>query len=354
MTTVGIVGGGQLARMLALAGHPLGISCVVVEPGLHPPAAAVADVIAAPYGDPGALDELTHQADVVTVELEGVPVDGLRRVERRGVPVRPAPDAVAATQDRLAEKQCFAGLGVSTAPWGSAVTPPAIVKTRHGGYDGRGQMVARSDEELAAAHRHLGDDVVCEAFVTFERELSIVAARGVDGSFAAYPLVENRHDDGILRVTLAPAPRLQASRQAEAEDLARRVMESFGYVGVLTVELFETAGGLLANEMAPRVHNSGHWTIEGAITSQFEQHLRAVTGMPLGSVESRPSAMVNLIGTEPDRERRHRLLALDGVHLHLYGKTPRPGRKLGHVTVVGHDEPDRDARLATVLQALGV
>ena len=341
MTTVGVIGGGQLGRMLALAGVPLGVRCVAVEPGDDPPAGAVADVIRAPFDDERAWAELARRCDVVTVELEHVPVEALAWLAER-VPVRPSPAAVQTAQDRRAEKKAFAAAGIATARWAdpaAAFDGGTVVKRRFGGYDGRGQVVLAAGVPIDGV---LDGDCISEELVPFDRELSIVAARGVDGEVASYPIVENRHRDGILRTTLAPAPALTPSLQAEAEAIAAALAESLDYVGVLAVELFDVGGRLMANEMAPRVHNSGHWTIEGAATSQFEQHLRAVCGWPLGSTEHRPTAMVNLIGTLPDVEA---VLAVPGAHLHLYGKTPRPARKLGHVTVPA----ERLLELETVL-----
>ncbi len=341
MTTVGIIGGGQLGRMLALAGIPLGVRCIVVEPGDDPPAGAVAEVIQAPFDDGGALALLATRCDVVTMELEHVPAGALACLAE-DVPVRPSPAAVTVAQDRRAEKEAFAAAGIPTAAWADqpmAFPAGTVVKRRMGGYDGRGQVVVAAGGPVDGA---LDGDCISEELVRFDRELSIVAARAVDGSVACYPVVENRHADGILRTTVAPAPRLAAARQAEAEAIAVALAEALDYVGVLAVELFEVGGTLLANEMAPRVHNSGHWTIEGAATSQFEQHLRAVCGWPLGSTEARPTAMVNLIGSLPDVDA---VLAVPGAHLHLYGKAPRPARKIGHVTVPA----DRLAQLEAAL-----
>ena len=330
MSTVGILGGGQLGRMLALAGIPLGIDCVVVEPAPDPPAAAVADVIAAPFDDPAALAELARRCDVVTVELEHVPVAALDWLAER-VPVRPSPGAVATAQDRKAEKEALAAAGIATAPWAAppvAFPGGTVVKRRFGGFDGRGQVVLAPGVPVDGA---LDGPCISEEVVAFQRELSIVAARAVEGAVACYPVVENRHADGILRTTVAPAPGWTEALQSEAEAIATAVLAQLDYVGVLAVELFAVDGRLVANEVAPRVHNSGHWTIDGAETSQFEQHLRAVAGLPLGSVAVRQSvAMVNLIGELPDVAA---LLAVPGAHVHLYGKAPRPARKLGHVTV---------------------
>ena len=339
---LGILGGGQLGRMLALAAAPLGVTCRVLEPAADAPAAVAADQIHAPYDDADALDTLAASVDVVTTEFENVPAASLERLDGRAL-VRPGARSLGVAQDRWLEKQLFAELGIpapATVPVdargdlaaaAAAVGLPGVLKTRRLGYDGKGQRVVRGPDDLERAWDELGRaPLVLEALVPFERELSLVAARGPDGAFAAYPLVENRHRDGILRLTLAPAPRAEAL-QARAESLVRRLLDRLDHVGVLALELFELDGSLLANEIAPRVHNSGHWTIEGSATSQFENHVRAVLGLPLGStaVEGR-WAMVNLIGAAPSRAE---LLAVPGAHLHLYAKAPRPGRKIGHVTV---------------------
>lgn len=343
--TVGILGGGQLGRMLALAGVPLGVRTVVVEPAGDPPAGAVAEVLAAPYDDPAALESLARRCDVVTVELEGVPVDALAWLAER-VPVHPGPQAVAVAQDRLAEKRRFRALGIDTAPFDEAVAGEVLVKARRGGFDGRGQRRVSGVDEIARATAELGGDVIVEGIVAFERELAVLAARGRGGELAAWPVVGTVQVDGILR-TARPSGR----RQGEAEAIVRTLADALDYVGVLAVELFDTAAGLVANEWAPRVHNSGHWTIEGAVTSQFEQHLRAILGWPLGDPSPvGASAMVNLLGEAPDPAA---VLAVPGAHLHLYAKAPRPGRKLGHVTVTAPDPATLDHRLAALPSALG-
>jgi 5-(carboxyamino)imidazole ribonucleotide synthase len=346
--TVGILGGGQLGRMLALAGLPLGIRCICVEPGADPPAAPVAEIIRAPYGDAAALAELARRCAVVTVELEHVPIDALTWLAER-VPVRPGPEAVAVTQDRLAERRCLVGLGIATAPFAEGVAPfveGTVVKRRRGGYDGRGQVMVSAGTPMPASVADLGPDVISEGLVPFERELSIVAARAVDGTVAVYPVVENRHVDGILRRTRAPAPGLTPALQTAAQGIVAALLDALSYVGVLAVELFEVAGRLVVNELAPRVHNSGHWTIEGAVTSQFEQHLRAICGLPLGDASAvGQSVMVNLIGEVPVAAA---VLAVPGAHLHLYDKAPRPARKLGHVTVVGPDAEANAQRLGVI------
>jgi 5-(carboxyamino)imidazole ribonucleotide synthase len=357
VTTVGILGGGQLGRMLALAGVPLGIRCLAVEPAPDPPAGAAATVLAAAYDDPAALADLARRCDVVTIEVEHVPVDALAWLAER-LPVHPSPQVVAVAQDRLAEKQLFTRLGIPTAPYAEPERLAAgfptgtILKRRTGGFDGRGQARLgphAAATELATTVGALGAPALAEGVVAFERELSVVAARSPDGAIAIYPVVENRHRNGILRETVAPAPG-PADWDADAGALVTQLMVALDLVGVLAVELFEVDGGLLANELAPRVHNSGHWTIEGAATSQFEQHLRAVCGLPLGDPSLRgPSAMVNLIGTEPAPRD---VLALPGAHLHRYGKTARADRKLGHVTVVGADQAERDDRLRVVREVV--
>jgi 5-(carboxyamino)imidazole ribonucleotide synthase len=343
---VAIVGGGQLGQMLALAGIPLGHRFRALDPSAGAPAGRACEQIVGAYDDPEALDRLVDGADVLTYEFENVPVEAVRTVERR-VPVLPSPTSLERTQDRLAERAVFEEAGFRTARYAPAATQeelaraldvtglPAVAKLRRLGYDGKGQAVIRAPQDLEPAWRALGGaPAIVESFVEFRRELSIVAVRGRDGSCETYPLVENTHRDGILRLSRAPATTSTDIRD-EAEAGVRRVLERLEHVGVLTIELFETVDGLVANEIAPRVHNSGHWTIEGAETSQFENHVRAVTGMPLGSTDPiGHSAMVNLIGALPDPAT---VAAISGAHLHLYGKEPRPGRKLGHVTIRSQD-----------------
>jgi 5-(carboxyamino)imidazole ribonucleotide synthase len=358
---VGIVGGGQLGRMLALAGHPLGIACVTLDPAAASPAAQVAPAIVGAYDDLEALAELARGCDVATYEFENVPVDAARFLATR-VPVRPGPEALEAAQDRLAEKSLFSQVGLPVPRFAAVhdlasfrdaideVGLPAVLKTRRLGYDGKGQAVVRDALRADDAWRAVGEQPsILEAFVPFRRELSIVAARGSDGTLASYPLVENEHRDGILRISRAPASVDEATRQ-RAEAHARAVLEHLGYVGVLAIELFDVDGELLGNEMAPRVHNSGHWTIEGAVTSQFEQHLRAVCGLPLGDASARGvSAMVNLVGALPTTAD---VLAVPGAHLHRYGKEPRPARKVGHVTIVADDADELEDRLTRLLPSI--
>jgi 5-(carboxyamino)imidazole ribonucleotide synthase len=323
VTLVACIGGGQLGRMLGLAGLPLGLRFRFLDPSSEAPAGEVGELVVGAFDDPAALARLAAGADVVTYEFENVPVAAAR-------PLAPLPPPLALElgQDRLVEKQLFRRLGIPTARFGELEETglPALVKSRRLGYDGKGQ---RRLEEAGP----VGEHELAEEIVAFDRELSIVAVRGRDGETRFWPLAENVHRDGILRVSRAPAAH---APQAEAERLVARLLDELSYVGVLALELFEVDGRLLANEYAPRVHNTGHWTIDGAVTSQFENHLRAVVGLPLGSTEAiAPSVMVNLIGRAPLVEQ---LLRLPGAHLHLYGKEPRPGRKLGHVTLVGAPE----------------
>jgi 5-(carboxyamino)imidazole ribonucleotide synthase len=360
---VAVLGGGQLGRMLALAGIPLDLEFRFLDPVAGAPASAVGDLVVGALGDEAALTEVARDATVVTYEWEGVPADAARFLARDR-PVRPGARSLEVAQDRLTEKETFRRLGIATPAFAPVNTRvdldravevvgglPAVLKTRRGGYDGKGQAVLRTAADIDRAWNELGGaPLLLESLVPFERELSVLAVRGGDGAVACWPLVENTHAGGILRVSRAPAPALDDALQARGEELAARLLTDLDHVGVLAVELFEADGELLANELAPRVHNSGHWTIEGAETSQFENHLRAVLGWPLGSTAARgPSAMVNCIGVMPSRDA---VLAVAGAHLHDYGKAPRPGRKLGHVTVVAADDVQLETRLAAVQQLI--
>ena len=341
--TLGILGGGQLGYMLALAGYPLGLHFRFLDPSPEAPVCRIAQRVTADYKDHAALEKFANGLELITYEFENVPVEAAKFLAQR-VPVYPPPVALEAAQDRLAEKTLFRSLGINTTeflPVGdslefeSAVKQlgrPAVLKTCRMGYDGKGQWILRTTDDIAKAKSELPKvQLILERFVPFTRELSVLAARSRNGETAFYPLVENHHRGGILRLSLAPAPSLEPRIQQAAEDIARRVLESLKYVGVLAIEFFEYQGQLLANEMAPRVHNSGHWTIEGAVTSQFENHLRAVLGLPLGSTgPAGHCAMINLIGDLPEPAE---VLAVSDAHLHFYGKAPRPGRKLGHVTL---------------------
>jgi 5-(carboxyamino)imidazole ribonucleotide synthase len=358
---VGVLGGGQLGRMLALAGYPLGLRFRFLDPAPESPVEELAELVVGRFDDLDVLARFPAGLDVITYEFENVSVEAARHLSR-SIAVHPSPSALEVSQDRLAEKTLFASLGVPPAPFaavdsfadlGKAVSEiglPAVLKTRRLGYDGKGQFVLRDTADVSAAWRSLGGvPLVLEGFIAFERELSQIAARGRDGTIAFYPLVQNHHEGGILRLTIAPAPDVSDELKRQAGEAIRKVMEKLDYVGVLAIEFFQRGGELLANEMAPRVHNSGHWTIEGARTSQFENHLRAVVGWPIGPTEAVAcSAMVNLIGTLPDTAK---VLAVPGAHLHLYGKKPRPGRKLGHVTLWAAT-PDEVRERLTRLQAL--
>jgi 5-(carboxyamino)imidazole ribonucleotide synthase len=359
---IGIIGGGQLGRMLALAGYPLNHRFVTLEPGDDAPMAQLTPQIRAPYDDTAALDRLIAQCDVVTYEFENVPLAAARHVAEHK-PLYPPPVALENAQDRLTEKRFFQRIGARTPAFAAVNSPaelrtalaelgaPAILKTRRMGYDGKGQWRITSDdsiEGLQIPESAFAAGLILEAYVPFTRELSILAVRAVDGTTAFYPLCENVHRDGILRVTRAPA---HAAPQAEAEALAAKALDALGYVGVLAIELFDCDGELLVNEMAPRVHNSGHWTIEGAQTSQFENHIRAISGLPLGSTASRGfAAMINLIGELPDIGA---IAAIPGAHIHLYGKSGRAGRKIGHVTVVEDSHPTIQAKIAAIQTICG-
>ena len=337
---VGILGGGQLARMLVLAGRPLGLDFVVLDPASDACAGAVAEHVCAAYDDAPALDAFARRVDVVTYEFENVPVQAAQRLAERGR-LAPPPEALATASDRLAEKTLFARLDMATAEFGAASTLqelehqadrigyPVVVKTRREGYDGKGQALVERRDDLAEAWARLGRvPVIAESWVAFERELSMIAVRDRDGVIACYPLSQNVHRGGVLRASMAVP---DDPRTPLAVEYATRLLERLSYVGVVALELFDVEGRLLANEFAPRVHNSGHWTIEGAETSQFENHLRAVLGLPLGRTDVVGHvAMLNLIGETPLPEH---VLAQRGAHLHLYGKRARTGRKLGHVTV---------------------
>jgi 5-(carboxyamino)imidazole ribonucleotide synthase len=353
--TIGILGGGQLGYMLALAGYPLDFHFRFLDPSPQAPVGRIAPRVTAEYTDYEALDRFAHGLALVTYEFENVPVEAARRLATR-VPVYPPPEALEAAQDRLDEKRLFEKLRIPTtefvalssaAELAAAVRTlgfPCVLKTRRLGYDGKGQWVLRRQEDVAALDRDFpAAPLILEKFVSFTRELSILAVRGRKGETAFYPLVENHHRGGILRLSLAPAPQLSEGLQQEAENAARRILEALDYVGVLAVELFESGGRLLANEIAPRVHNSGHWSIEGAVASQFQNHLRAVTGLPLGATSTVGySAMLNLIGELPEPAE---LLAIPDAHLHLYGKSLRPGRKVGHVTVRADSSRELSLRL---------
>lgn len=340
---VGIIGAGQLGRMLALAGFPLGLKFHFIDRSADASAAQVAPILTGELNDVALLTKLAREVDVVTFDWENVSAEGLAAIEAQTAVLPPAA-ALAASQDRLTEKRLFRRLRIPTPAFDAVdseadlarvvrkVGLPGVLKTRRLGYDGKGQRVLRNSADRSAAWSELGGQpLIYEAFVDFSHEVSIIGARSRTGEIRVYPLAKNVHVEGILSYTTAPY--VQRSLQKLAERHLRSIFRHFNYAGILAIEFFVVRGRLLANEMAPRVHNSGHWTIEGAITSQFENHLRAILGLPLGSTDAvAPAVMLNLIGGAPASEK---LLELPGAHLHLYGKAPRQGRKIGHVTLIG-------------------
>lgn len=355
-TRVGIIGGGQLGRMLALAGIPLGLEFVFLDPSHEACARPVGKQIVADYDELMALERLIGETDVVTLEFENIPVAAANFVTQRGT-LFPGPKALEIAQDRVNEKTLFGNLGIPTPPWRAvdsldelraavaAIGLPAVLKTRRLGYDGKGQAVLRKPEDMDAAWTALGSaPLILEGFIAFQREVSIISVRSRTGELAFYPLSENTHENGILKLSLS---RANDPMQTQAEAHARKVLEELDYVGTMGFEFFVTEQGLIANEIAPRVHNTGHGTIEGNATSQFENHLRAILGLPLGSTAARgASAMLNFIGALPNIKHA---LVLPDVHFHGYGKAPRTGRKVGHATLVASDEADRDQRLKSLL-----
>ncbi len=344
---IGILGGGQLGRMMVLAGYPLGLDFRIFEPVAGSPTAPLAATTNSPFDDETALARFIDEVDVITYELEHLPLKTVRFVGDRK-PTYPPPRALEVGQDRLLEKGLFRTLGIPTPRFApvpaidgiaealAETGVPAVLKTTQLGYDGKGQKVVHSLAEGVEAFKILGDrPLIAEELVRFTREVSILGVRSRSGEERFYPLVQNRHERGILIRSDAPAPELTPALQEEAEEYCRRVMRELAYVGVLTIEFFVRDGHLVANEMAPRVHNSGHWTIEGAVCSQFENHLRAVAGLPLGSTGvTEEWAMFNLVGGDPAVGA---LCSVPGAHLHLYGKSSKPGRKIGHVTVRRRD-----------------
>ncbi|MGH8494669.1 MAG: 5-(carboxyamino)imidazole ribonucleotide synthase [Gammaproteobacteria bacterium] len=354
---LGIIGAGQLGRMLALAGYPLGLRFVFLDKSADAPGGQVGSLITGDFDDADKLRELADAVDVMTFDVENVPVDAIRSIARR-VRFLPPVRALEAAQDRLAEKTLFESLGIPTPKFRAVDDPadlreaarpigyPAVLKTRRLGYDGKGQKHLFSDADIEPAWAALGHvPLILETRVPFDFEVSVIGVRSTNGETASYPISRNHHEGGILHHCIAPF--VDAHLQAEAEEYLARMFEHLDYAGVLTIEFFVRDGELMANEMAPRVHNSGHWTIEGAVTSQFENHIRAVLGLPLGdTVAIGCSGMVNFIGWLPPLER---VLAIPGSHYHSYGKEPRPLRKLGHCTVTASSAAVRDERLDELL-----
>lgn len=342
-SVIGILGGGQLGRMLSVAAARLGLRSHIYEPGANPPAGHVADrVTTAAYDDTAALQAFAAEVDVITYEFENIPTAALDILEAHR-PIRPGREALRISQDRLTEKTFLQGLGLKTAPFADVtdaasldaaiaeIGTPAILKTRRFGYDGKGQARLNSPEDAGAALSDMaGAPAVLEGFVDFSHEVSVIAARGPGGEIACFDPGENVHRDGILRTTTVPA-RLSPAQRSDAVLLAANILNALDYVGVLGVELFVTSQGLIVNEIAPRVHNSGHWTQNGCTVDQFEQHIRAVAGWPLGDGQRHADVvMENLIGD--DMDRLPELARAADTALHLYGKTEtKPGRKMGHV-----------------------
>jgi 5-(carboxyamino)imidazole ribonucleotide synthase len=358
--TIGIVGGGQLGRMMALAGYPLGLDFLFLDRSGDTPAAQVAPTLVGEFTDRKLLRELARRSEVITFDWENVSIESLRALGR-SASIAPPLAALAMSQDRVAEKKLFGKLAIPTTRHAAVdsqaslvralrdVGLPGVLKTRRLGYDGKGQAVVRSIEAAWLAFERLrGSPLIYEEFVPFDYEVSIIGARNRQGEIVVYPLNRNLHRDGILRLTRAPwgAPALQH----RAATHLRRMLEHFRYEGVLNIEFFVCGGRLLANETAPRVHNSGHWTIEGAATSQFENHLRAILGLPLGATTARGhAAMINLIGRMPSREA---FIGEDELHWHDYGKTEREGRKLGHLTLLERTAARCDVRARRLLRRI--
>ncbi|PQV64395.1 5-(carboxyamino)imidazole ribonucleotide synthase [Abditibacterium utsteinense] len=345
--TIGILGGGQLGRMLVLAGAPLGLGFKIFDPSPDAVAGKLAPLLCDDINDVPALGWFAKGLDVVTYEWENVPVSSAKFLGER-VPVFPPALALEISSDRLKEKSFFRENNVPTPAFAALETRgeldlavreiglPAVLKTRKFGYDGKGQFVIKTVRDVERAWQELGGvPLILEQFVAFDREVSLLAVRGRNGEKKFYPLVENHHQGGILRLSLAPAPHLSADLQRDAEELAGKLLDELGYVGVMALELFQVGNRLLANEIAPRVHNSGHWTIEGSKCSQFENHLRAVAGLPLGSTQMKTefAAMVNCIGHLPPLCE---VLKIEGAHPHFYGKEAKPNRKVGHITLVAN------------------
>jgi 5-(carboxyamino)imidazole ribonucleotide synthase len=342
MKTIGILGGGQLGMMLAMAGIPLGYEFIVIDPAEQAPASKVARHIRANYSDKDALTELSRLCDIITYEFENIPNEAIHFLTQY-ISVYPPVVALEVSQDRIYEKNFFRRLNIPVPAHAAVRTEadayeavaitglPAILKQTRFGYDGKGQREIQCVDELVSSFKEYGEArLILEEKILFERELSQVSVRAANGEIRHYPLVENKHRNGILLSTMAPAERISGVMAQQAQYYTASMLQELNYIGVICLELFDLKGKLLANEFAPRVHNTGHWTIEGAVTSQFENHIRAISGLPLGNTQNRGySFMVNLIGNKPDIRE---LAAMESAHIHLYGKEPRPGRKIGHIT----------------------
>ena len=360
---IGVLGGGQLGRMMALAGYPLNLSFSFYDRAENCPSAALGQRFGDSDYSAESLQAFIDSADVFTYEFENIPTAWVDAIASQK-PVFPSVKSLAVSQNRLNEKQLFNELKIPSARYheiraeadlSAAVAElglPLVVKTVTDGYDGKGQFLLREAEQISLCWQQLGGSVplIAEEFVQFRRELSIIAVRAQDGQTQFYPLAENHHHRGILSHSIVPAPHLDENTQLTAERYISSILQSLNHVGVLTLELFETRHGLVANETAPRVHNSGHWSIEGAHCSQFENHVRAVAGLPLGCTRAeKPCAMLNIIGEHPDSAG---ILSVTDAHLHLYGKTERADRKLGHITVLADSYPELSGRMLKLADML--
>ena len=355
---VGIVGAGQLGRMLALAGYPLGLRCLFLDRSADAPGAQVAPILVGELEDSARLMELAARSDVVTFDWENISGKALAPLEKVTI-IRPPRAALEVSQDRLLEKALFRALNIPVAAHAAVelkddllratamLGTRGVLKTRRMGYDGKGQVVIHHADDIDAAWDQLGGTgLIYEQWQRYSREVSVIGARSAAGEIRYYPLSSNTHGDGVLRYSVAPYINRPLERQARRH--LKKVFEALRYVGVLSIEFFVVKGRLIANEMAPRVHNSGHWTIEGCLTSQFENHLRAICDLPLGGTRALGhSAMINFLGQMPDMQR---LLRIDGLSFHDYGKEPRPGRKLGHCTITKTTAKDRNQALASTLK----
>jgi len=355
---IGVLGCGQLGRMLALSAYPLGHQMHFLASSAEEPSSLLGDIFIQ-NGNQEIIEDFANNSDVVTYESENTAVNIVKEISQKTT-VYPSANSLYTSQHRGREKSLFDKLNIPCAPYQMVnslselkiavekIGLPAILKTATDGYDGKGQFLIQSDLQLNQAWKSMsGVESILEGFVDFKRELSLVAVRGIDNSHEYYPLVENSHHNGILRLTIAPAQNISPKLQQKAEFYMRSLLDEMNHVGVLTIELFETDSNLVINEMAPRVHNSGHWTIEGSRTSQFENHIRAITETPLGetSCTHKYSAMINIIGEQGPIDK---VLTLNNAHLHLYNKTEREGRKLGHITITSNTLDD----LNTSLEAL--
>lgn len=360
---IGVLGGGQLGRMMALAGYPLNLSFSFFDRAEDCPSAALGPRFGDDTYSTESLQAFIDSADVFTYEFENIPTAWVDMIAAQK-PVFPGVKSLAVSQNRLNEKQLFSALNIPSARYYTircandltaavaAIGLPLVVKTVTEGYDGKGQFLLREAEQIEQCWQLLGSLVplIAEEFVQFRRELSIIAVRGQDGQTQFYPLAENHHHRGILSHSIVPAPHLDENTQLTAERYISSILQSLDHVGVLTLELFETRHGLVANETAPRVHNSGHWSIEGAHCSQFENHVRAVAGLPLGCTRAeKPSAMLNIIGEYPSSAQ---VLGITEAHLHLYGKTERPDRKIGHITVLADSYAELNGRIKKLADVL--